>query len=709
MVVFSFSLNAALPPTTLSGQEQTTKPTTFNYVVPNFQATQTGGINSRVETGNDNELQNGSFEHGTVTQGWTISNATASANTTTQFEGKKSLSLALTGALSLSQSSTINAARKLGVQMVASLWVKSDDVSDLQLCSLKNGAEDKCTVTGGYVQGSGWRQLTVSFLGNSTSNGLKLKSTDTTGTVLVDQAFVGVGSPVVDFTPDMVYSFKVSATGVVSDENTDVVNGNCSIASTSIFTCPIASSVGLTNKFNCVANMGLGATNDGVLAQYDQANSTSSNMVFITQIAAGSGGAIARPFSVVCQKQGADYKTSKAYVASSSDTDWEACTFSTLAWQGLGTVSSSLQCARKGENLKIRGRLDLGTVSASQAQFLLPNNWGTITTASNLSANSAFGYYHRVVGSTAVFYTTLSQPSVGYFQTSNALISTAVNPFTPVNGNTAFANNDTIIFPEISIPIQGWQDSGVIVGSFEGLERCANAYECTDTFSAYISGTTVSNQNIPWISNCTSPTGTQRSCTLLGILKDGVNGLSSPMNCTASAKTGTGYTTSAFAVAPTTTTFNFNSGYSTIGETQDLMITCQKGTLDYTPKTAKIANQKEVNYTPGVDKVETFSFSYGTTNATTVCSASPCSYLDQIGNNVTSVTRSSTGLYTINFSKTFSKAKCIVSPVGQVVDNNGGQYTSCTNCSTLPFRSTAPATGSAGDSYGNIHCQGIPQ
>lgn len=291
---------------------------TTNYVsgggmqvveVPNSQVTSvnTASKKVRLEFGNNNELVNPGMEAQTVTESWTISNATSSANTTNPFEGKKSLSLALTGSLSLSQSSTINAAQKSGVQMVASIWVNSSDVSDLQLCSLKNGSEDKCTVTGGYVQSSGWRQLTVSFLGDSTSNGLKLKSTDTTGTVLVDQAYVGIGSPVVDFTPDMEYTARISSTGVVSGENTDWIQGDCTNASPAVCTF-------VTNTFtvtpNCTATQqSLGGIGHSIIA-IPTTSSSSAQIQFNANDK--------REFVLNCQKQGADYKTSKAYVASGS-------------------------------------------------------------------------------------------------------------------------------------------------------------------------------------------------------------------------------------------------------------------------------------------------------------------------------------------------------------------------------------------------------
>lgn len=113
---------------------------------------------------------------------------------------------------------------------------------------------------------------------------------------------------------------------------------------------------------------------------------------------------------------------------------------------------------------------------------------------------------------------------------------------------------------------------------------------------------------------------------------------------------------------------------------------------------------------PGISSggVDIFSVSYGTTNATTPCSASPCSYIDQIGNGASSITRSSSGNYTINFSKTFTKAKCTLvvgSPsVTNMAINNSNL--SCSSCSSISWNTVNGAAVSA-DSFGTIDCKGL--
>jgi len=307
------SLNAyAVPPVSVDSEVSPVGNYVQNTKLPNEQATQLSSRNTRIETGNTSLLKNPNFEHMTAGFGWTTANATVTANTAAPFEGKKSLSLSLTGALSFSQFSTINAPRKLGVQMVASMYIKSDDVSDLQLCSLKNNLEDKCTVVGGYTQGSGWRKLTVSFAGDATSNGVKLKSTDTTGIVLVDQAFVGVGSPIVDFMPDQDFSAQISSTAVVSMSTPSDSNWIQSVGVTTISYFTVNFKPG---HFLAAPTCMVSIVTSGSYWPMISIQATTSSIQVYT---GNAGGASPQAFNLICSRTTSDYKSSSAYVASGS-------------------------------------------------------------------------------------------------------------------------------------------------------------------------------------------------------------------------------------------------------------------------------------------------------------------------------------------------------------------------------------------------------
>jgi hypothetical protein len=122
-----------------------------------------------------------------------------------------------------------------------------------------------------------------------------------------------------------------------------------------------------------------------------------------------------------------------------------------------------------------------------------------------------------------------------------------------------------------------------------------------------------------------------------------------------------------------------------------------------------VANISGYTQVPGVagsanPNVDTFSVSYGTTNATTVCTASPCSYLDQIGNAVTSVNRSSAGTYVLNTTKTYTKIKCTGSLYSPDLIVMRPVNSASSNAST--FFTVVPTTGVGADSAGTLDCIG---
>lgn len=237
-----------------------------------------------------------------------------------------------------------------------------------------------------------------------------------------------------------------------------------------------------------------------------------------------------------------------------------------------------------------------------------------------------------------------------------------------------------------------------------------------NVFSAKISSTgTRTGQNIDWIN---SVTVSDTSLYTIDITK---LGLSVPPQVNANI-TGT-WTT---ANAPRWATVQSVSSSSIVIRTHSLIegliyyealpfeIKIQKQSPDYTPQGVVPLNAPAagMNYTDGApDRVLNFSFSYGTTNATTVCSASPCSYLDQIGNYVTTVERTAQGKYRMNTSKTFSKLKCwgsatYIGVYPMVVQKDSSTGIDCSNCNSLTWQTNNSSTGVLYDSTGTISCQG---
>jgi hypothetical protein len=93
----------------------------------------------------------------------------------------------------------------------------------------------------------------------------------------------------------------------------------------------------------------------------------------------------------------------------------------------------------------------------------------------------------------------------------------------------------------------------------------------------------------------------------------------------------------------------------------------------------------------------------------TPCTGTPC-FLDQIGTEVSSVTRSATGTYTFNFSRTYTKLKCIIkaSSSGATSLGTAPNLLQCSSCSSLATVTTqVPSAGALADSIGVVICHGI--
>lgn len=125
----------------------------------------------------------------------------------------------------------------------------------------------------------------------------------------------------------------------------------------------------------------------------------------------------------------------------------------------------------------------------------------------------------------------------------------------------------------------------------------------------------------------------------------------------------------------------------------------------WTNSSAIVGSFENVPTVPGAGaRIDTFSVSFGTTNATTACSASPCSYLDQIGTAVSSVTRSGTGQYALVTSKTYAKLKCSGGGLNATTYSSAS-FSVTTNTNTFPF-AMGSATNAV-DAFGTLTCQGL--
>ena len=181
---------AGLPPTTLSGQSDTTKTTTFNFKAPYNQATKIDGSSSLIETGNGNLLLNPGFEHQTFSTSWTVTAGTPSVDTTNMTQGKQAMSLSLSAVNGTIVSQNVTPTIKMsGISMEHIIWVKTA-LTNIQACSLQAGSEVSCSAVPSTDL---WSKVSILATGPASGSvGVRIKSTSgATGTVLIDAAYVG--------------------------------------------------------------------------------------------------------------------------------------------------------------------------------------------------------------------------------------------------------------------------------------------------------------------------------------------------------------------------------------------------------------------------------------------------------------------------------------------------------------------------------------
>ncbi len=399
---------------------------------------------------------------------------------------------------------------------------------------------------------------------------------------------------------DNVYSATMSAAGVISNENKDWINGNCSTGTGA--TCTFNTGI-FTVTPNCGCNYENGGSTTSAscsIVSYSGTTSISLESYYANSRNLGK-------LQIWCMKQGIDYANASSNVYSQASSNFSErndgviTIGATTTGPTKGTTSiDRMITSRYGNRAKIvysYRQAAGGTAGSGEYLFSLPSGLSfdssiipdaTATLYSSDAKNAAF------VGVGQAGGTNNGMCSLFAYSTTQFRAICANNAAgTPPGFNTISSTYDTLagaMFYSFTVdaPISGWSNASQIVGSFAGYAK--------------VPGASTSNN-------------------------------------------------------------------------------------------------------PNIDHIRA---NYGTSNATTSCTASPCSYLDQVGSGaISSVTRGSTGNYTPNFARTYSKLKCIFNGYSQAV----GQYiagippVSCANCNSLSF-TTVNLGAAAVDTYGIIDCIG---
>lgn len=735
--------------------------------VPNNLLTQVDTNKHLNETGNKNILTNPSFEHSTFSSSWVNSAGTFSQETSIVIDGKASAKLVLSSeTMSLSQSSTLYQAQFAdGVQGLASVRVKSDVA--LKVCSIQAGVVSTSNCVDVQANNK-WGLYKVPMILGATSNGISIASSGAvTGTVYIDDAFVGA----VDLKTE-IDSSKIAGEAYFAG----TTGCNWSRTSTTIgaFTATSACP-GPTITYQ---NMGQWQTTDSDLPKVTinnlPAGTYKATFLFNTyQSVAASNSISIYDGSSLCQSVGANaqisatsaqsfscvfsytssgnrnfeiygssasstinidntapsggvkntrfileyFGSSSVYSSTNADTDWASCGHTPADFTGFGTVSAiETQCKRQGSDLLMRGKFTSGIGTPVEARVNLKLGGLNLTSASSSIIPSIQYAGPLGVNTFAATYFTsavLIEPSVSYFTIGN---QTSTSSQITKNLGSAFASGNILSF-NARIPIEGWQNSNIIIGQFNGLESCTNTLDCTDTFSANVtSANVVQAENVDWISGNGSSGGTGITTVTFN---SGI--FTQTPNCTCTQAPGASTadnTCSVRAVSSLSLQYQTSSNGALVA--QGVNIICQKQGVDYIGKTAKAVASDQNIATPGATKIKACYYSFGGAGSTltspTVCSASPCVELYDSCGVISAPTRGATGSYSISIANgTFAGSSFIHCKFHCA---SSGGFRNCNNTSTGNFMASNSSGGASmlldatnqsgviSDSYATFSCEG---
>ncbi len=728
-ILFYFLNALAVAPYGFKGQDQST--TLYSNVLqaPNSQVTNLGGINALIETGNKNILANASFEAlivSNVIPSWVLGDSLKTNETSIVIDGKRSLKANFTGdPLLLIQDSTTYAAQFAdGVQGIAMIRIKTS-VAGLRVCPRSGGVTLTSTCVS-VVNNNKWGLYKVPFILGGTSNGISVNSNSVavSGDFYFDDAFVGAVDLKVDGQTAIVQTSYISQTATFGNTN---ITGSLTSSSATSGVYSYNSSTGVyTALRNSVIHVNASFRNSGAATSiplifknaldvsFSSTAATSalwSNASASFDVVPGDTFRIQNATGNTTDNQrilvtATAHERSSTYSSNNADTDWAPCQFSTLAWQGLGTVTNSLQCKRQGGDLLISGSLVLGTVSASAAQIPMPLWNGSQLAARSTANNITLGRIARsnnTANSTKDYTVVLTNSTTSVLQISVPEYAVTLNPLSPQIANNILANGDQLSFENIRVPIQFWENSNIIIGQFNGLESCQDSYTCTDTFSAKISSSgVVSDENLDFISgNCSVSGSSVYTCTLVNGLRGSGQNLTSGMNCSVSPNADGVGTQFVSVNGSSTTTLTFATVFNSGTGNRPFSVVCQKAGADYIAKSAKAVSSDQNVATPGQVKAVLVSALVTDGASTTTVSQDDSDFIN--GN----CTNPSAGNYTCTFNTNYftGQPHCWVQGSGNSRFSLAGSISS--SSASFVFADSATTASDIGQFY--LFCKGTRQ
>jgi len=241
----------------------------------------------------------------------------------------------------------------------------------------------------------------------------------------------------------------------------------------------------------------------------------------------------------------------------------------------------------------MRGKFTSGIPTAVEGRVNL--KLGGISLTSKNSSSIASLQVSGITGinvAGSFSFVTLIEPSVSYITFGRQ--DASLSALTKANGSVLAGTGSLLSF-HARIPIEGWENSNLIVAQLSGLESCTDTYQCTDSFSGYMNSSgTITTENVDFISgNCTR-SGTNSSnfsCTFRSGL------FTVQPVCTAQTD---GSPTNGVQVSSSSTTFSGTTFASGAFAATGVYFTCQKQGADYIGKTAKAVASDQNLRTPSV-------------------------------------------------------------------------------------------------------------
>lgn len=692
-----FSTSAFSFPLGVKGQSQTTPTYPVNIQAPNRLTTPLSGGDVLLETGNKNLLSNSGFEHATYSTGWTTSGtATYSAETSAPLSGLKSFkAVASAQTIDLLQDTTLYASARSGSQMFWRFSAKNT-AAGVTACVRKNsvkqtGSNDCLTLATDGVT----RTYELAFLADGTSNGIEIDAASTTGTLIVDDvelstessAFVDVAQigPWVDYgvipltavtsnptkgttTADKVecrtngqdyecrYRFANTGAGAAAGSGDYLIGLPTGVElNESFYTAYTGTLSGTSQDTNSAMDTSGGSVQNGANSGRSQAFYYGSNRfrLFLTA-EFSSTGAWSSGYKAVTVAQHFFFTIKfRGKGLSNKVSTYSQFALSDVSVENVFSAKVDASGNVTGENLDfINGNCSLAT-----STFTCNFNSSIFTVAPNCKVSPVQN------GSANAMFST--QPTSSGFSVITQNSSTLTN--------TAFAFN-------VICQKQGadYKAKNIITGSFQGIEKCADPYECTDTFSAKVTNTgVISDENIDWITGNAAVSGTSIFTITLraGTFTTGPNCVVSANEAVIGTFDKIAVTTSASSSTIVVQTKSANTGAAA----WPFNITCQKQGVDFRPKTAVAGTFLESITMPTVTKPKACRYSFGGAGATltspTVCSTGTCVEIEDTCGTGTPPAFSATGTYTgLSFASGTWKANVAVSCTCEAAINSASAY-----------------------------------